>query len=438
MTVGLRGTKGNNRRAGIIGANANAALWAVGNGLVSSTLVVYLALDLGAAGLAISLILAAPRFAGVMRLGVPALIAALGCRKLVCIVSYAASTLVLLLVPAVTLPQLRDSPGAGIALLILAWCIYHLLEYVGGVALWSWLGDIMPRRIRGRLLGRREQWKVGGRTVGMAISFGLAICWRWLLPDAARWQPLALSATAGAALMLAAIVPLICMPAFSHCPSAIPQAPFRSLLKVFRDRRYRRLLLASCWFSAINGITAAAQGMYPLRVLGISYEGILGFRGLMRGGQMLIAPMTGRLVDRFGSRPVMVVSQLIVASSPLFFLLATAEYWWILAGAYISWIAYAGLNVGLDNIKFKLAAEENNAPYLAAYHAISDLANGVATVIGGLFYDILRGGEQDAMRIYAGLFVVGLVGRSLAALFWASLIEPDARHLWERLWRRAE
>ena len=56
-------------------ANANAALWAIGNGLVSMLLVIYLASDLGASGLSLSLILAAPRFAGLLRLGVPALTA---------------------------------------------------------------------------------------------------------------------------------------------------------------------------------------------------------------------------------------------------------------------------------------------------------------------------------------------------------------------------
>ena len=58
-------------------ASANAALWAIGNGLVSTLLVIYLASDLGASGLSLSLILTAPRFAGLLRLGVPALMARL-------------------------------------------------------------------------------------------------------------------------------------------------------------------------------------------------------------------------------------------------------------------------------------------------------------------------------------------------------------------------
>src|SRR3954462_13524911 len=76
-------------------ANANAALWAIGNGLISTLLVIYLASDLGASGLSLSLILAAPRLPGLLRLGVPALVARVRARKAVFIVAYVLSSIVL-------------------------------------------------------------------------------------------------------------------------------------------------------------------------------------------------------------------------------------------------------------------------------------------------------------------------------------------------------
>ena len=45
----------------------------------------------------------------------------------------------------------------------------------------------------------------------------------------------------------------------------------------------------------------------------------------MRTGQLAIAPWVGRMVDRVGNRPIMVVSQLITATGPLFFLLASKD-----------------------------------------------------------------------------------------------------------------
>lgn len=417
-------------------ANANAGLWAVGNGLVSTTLVIYLAADLDARGLEISLILAAPHFAGLLRLGVPAVVARWRRRKTLCIAAYLASTVVLSGVPLVASPGQLGTGDAAMAALVAAWCIYHLLEYVGSVALWSWLGDLTPRQVRGRLLGHRQRWLTIGLMGGLVGSASLALVWQWLLPDARRWEPLALSAAAGAALMALATVPLMMMPAVENSPSARPQAPWRTLGRALVDRSYRRLLVFACWFSLVNGITASAQQMYPIRVLGIRYTGMLSLRCLMRAGQSAIAPAMGSLVDRWGNRPVMIVAQLLVATGPLFFLVATPEHSWLLAGAFVVWIAYAGLNVGLDNIKLKLAPEDNNAPYLAVYQSVGDLGYGLATVAGGALFDRLRAGGADAMALYAKVFIAGWIGRMLAATLLARLVEPGARRLSELAQRR--
>lgn len=410
-------------------ANWNAFLWAIGNGLVSTLLVVYLATELGASGLAISLILAAPRFAGVLRLAVPAVVARLQQRKFACVTAFSASTLALIAIPAVATAGHNSTSAVALTMLVAAWCLYHLLEYAGVVALWSWLGDLMPRRIRGRLLGRREQWQGIGRIVGMTASIGLALLWPHMLPNAPRWQPLALSAIAGAMLMLSAVVPLVRMPAAAQAPSSVPRAPWRSLVRAFVDPAYRRLILFWFWFSIVNGLTSVAQELYPVRVLGVQYYTRMLLQGVMRAGQAAIAPWMGRLIDGYGSRPVMTISQLIAASGLLFFLAATAERWWLIGGAFIAWTAYAGLNVGLDNIKLKLAPADNNAPYLAIFHATGDLANGMATVAGGMFYDQQLLAGTAPLALYAWLFLLGWIGRMLAALLIARLIEPGAYEL---------
>jgi predicted MFS family arabinose efflux permease len=238
--------------------------------------------------------------------------------------------------------------------------------------------------------------------------------------------------------MLLAVLPLFAMPAVQDAPSAVPYAPWGTFLRALVDRQYWRLLLFSCCFSIVNGITAAAQEAYPVRVLEIKYVARQLLQGFMRSGQFVIAPWVGRLVDRYGNRPVLVVSQLITATGPLFFLAATPERPWFVAGAFVVWIAYAGTNVGLDNIKLKLAPSHNNAPYLALYHALSDLANGVAIVGGGVLLDSLldasaEAGSSGAIRLYGRLFLIAWIGRTLMAALLAGLIEPGARRVRELL-----
>jgi Na+/melibiose symporter-like transporter len=405
-------------------------LWAIGNGLVSSLLVIYLATELGAKGLAISFILAAPRFAGLLRLGVPSLIVRLKSRKAVCIGAYVESSVILCLVPLAAVINPSNDRSTAVTVLVVAWCAYHFTEYVGTLALWSWLGDLTPPRIRGRLLARREQWLLGGRIAGLAASAGLAVVWGRVIPGSPRWQPLALSAAIGAVLMLVAVVPLTKMPAVSRAPSATPIAPWRTMFRALLDPAYCRLILYSCFFSIVNGATATAQETFPIRVLDMSYTVRQILQGVLRAGQVALAPLVGRLVDRWGNRPVMFVSQLITATGPLFYLAATPEQTWIAYGAFLVWIAYVGLNIGLDNIKLKLAPADNNAPYLTVYYAICDLANGVAILAGGLLLEMLFvSDESDAMRIFTSVFIVGWIGRTMAAALAATLIEPGAKRV---------
>jgi MFS family permease len=261
------------------------------------------------------------------------------------------------------------------------------------------------------------------------VSAALASAWPWLLPKAPRWQPLALSAAAGAVMMLAAVVPLMMMLGLSQSPSAVPRTPWRALGRAFVDPAYRRLLVFAFWFSIANGISATAQEMYPIRVLDFSYTLRQILQGLMRTGQLTIAPWMGRLVDQWGNRPIMILSQCIVATGPLFFFFAAPEWRWLVAGAYIVWIGYAGLNVGLDTIKLKLAPAENNAPFLAVYYAVADFANGATMIFGGWVLDHIGAKDPAAGPLYAELFLAGFTARVLVIPLLTRLIEPSARRL---------
>ena len=229
--------------------------------------------------------------------------------------------------------------------------------------------------------------------------------------------------------MLLAVTPLLRMPGMEYLPSAVPRMPWRNVVRAMSSRPYRQLVLFSAAFALVNGITQAAQGTFPFRVLKIPYQGTQTILATMRAGQMAIAPTIGRWCDWFGNRPVMILSQLIVATGPLFFLLASRAHWWWFVGAYLVWIAYAGLNVGLDNIKLKLAPEDNNAPYLAAYYTVSDVLYGASIVLAGWTSDRLEDRGFEILHIYTGIFLLGWLGRTLVAALLVPIEEPGAWHV---------
>ena len=315
----------------------NGAVWAIGNGLASTTLIVYLALDLGAerVGLSIGLILAARHVVGLLRMGAPAMIGRIAGRKRFCIGAYLVATLVLLAIPLAAAPGRLPSAAASLWALVALWCVYHLLQYIGTVALWSWMADLVSVRVRGRFLGRRQRWIVAGEAAAM-LAGGLFV-WGWhgLHPDSPRWVAYLIPATLGACSMIAALVPLALIPAAVKSPTVRRGATLRSTLAPFSDNRFLRLLLFGCWFSLSNGLTQSAQFSYPKQVLGIALFAMLAMQTGMRLGQLSVSPWLGRLADRIGNRPVMTACLLLVAQGPLFYFFSTPQARWWIIGAWV-------------------------------------------------------------------------------------------------------
>jgi len=415
----------------------NGAIWAVGNGMASTMLVVYLAMefDVPGFGLGISLILAAPRLAGLLRLVAPALIGRLADRKRFCLVTYLLSCLVLFGLPFAAAPGYLPSPVASLVALVVLWCVYHLLEYLGTVALWSWLADLVPLRIRGRFLGRRQRWMTAGQAVAMVAAGLFSYAWNRTYPPSMRWIGYAIPAGIGVWFMIGSLVPLARIPAVVTGRTVRCGATLRAMAAPFRDPRFLRLLLFGCWFSLSNGLTQLTQSIYPWRVLGIGLFFMLALKTGMRLGQLSISPWMGRLADRLGNRPVMLATLPIVAAGPLFYFLSgPRQPDWLaatcVAGAWVVWIAYAGLNVCLPNLMLKLSPQQSNTPYIATYFAVTGLCLAASTLLGGTLFDrlgdetfILAGGALRLDYCHYN-FLVGWITRTLGLLLLLLVIEP--------------
>src|SRR5687767_10875891 len=101
-------------RRSIACAYANAAVWGVGSGLASVTLVAYFARELNASGFAIAWLLAAPSMAGLLRLFTPLLMGRVESRRRFCITMFLASAAALASLPMLAAPGVFASADRSI------------------------------------------------------------------------------------------------------------------------------------------------------------------------------------------------------------------------------------------------------------------------------------------------------------------------------------
>jgi MFS family permease len=299
------------------------------------------------------------------------------------------------------------------------------------VALWAWLADIANVAIRGRFFGWRERWLVAGQALS-AIAVALFV-WAFadVFPGRSAWIPYAIAGGLGAVCMLGSLVPLAQMPETASKVLRSQQIAWKDLVIPFVDRRFWGLLAFGCWFSFFNGITQSAQHFFPMTVLGISLSLALILQTGMRLGQLGISPRVGQWADRWGNRPVMIVSQLLVAAGLLCFAVATPDHWGWVCGAWILWIAYAGINVCLPHWLLKLSPTQRNVPYIATFYALTGLCYAASTLAGGAIVDRFGTWHGQfagvAWSFFSCFFLAGWLARSLGAILLWFVAEPSKK-----------
>jgi MFS family permease len=468
-------------------------LWSIGNGLTTGTLVNYLAIDLGAKGLGLSLVLASPQIVSVLRVAAPTLIRQFGTAKRTCLLLSLVSYLLIWGLPAVGLPNLLPRPHALWALIALL-AAHQLFEAVASAALWAWFADLIPPAVRGRYIGRRQALQLIVLVPALLASGWFADSWRKHHPEFSRRAPTqSASATTstesnqqllgyaipnaiGAAFLLASLVPLLWMPASDarvvrHLAAAAPRSAVRatSMPEVdhsrgstrwwaaLRDPAFRRLLWYGCWLSLFNGLGQAAQNFYPKAALHLGVLPLDTMRTGMRVGQIGVSVWAGHVADRFGNRPLVVATQSALLAAPAFYLMSTpAEPYW-LAGAWACFAMYAALNVALYSLLIKLAPRGAAAAYIAVYFGVTGAAYAGATVAGGWLFDALNPAVATATEAsqlpppltslrdwlasrgidrYQAIFGVVIAARLIGLVLAARLLEPGARRWWAILVKR--
>jgi hypothetical protein len=412
---------------------ANGMLWAVGNALTSGTLLLYLAMDLGAKGVALSLILAAPALAGVLRLFTPWVIRVAGGIRPACLIPFTASYVLILGQPLFGLPRVAKSPYA-LASLVALVCVHQLLEYVGQACLLAWIGQSVPGRLRGRFFARRQILQLALTIPTLLLAGWFADTWRSQFgtsDQAPRLLGYAIPTAIGVLFLLSSLIPLQRLPTI--LPARVPSAePPTLIMEPLTDVRFRGLLIYGCWVALANGLTQSAQNIYPKAVLGLGVLPMAVFRTTMQIGQMGYSNWAGGFSDRFGNRPVMVLSQALVSLGPVFFLLATPAFPWWALGAWLCWSAFAGLNVGLPSYMLKISRRECHAAYVASYFGITNVVYAICTVCGGVAHDRLAALAQSihpgapTADHFAWQFAAGFVLRALGVVFLVRLMEPGA------------
>lgn len=411
-------------RASLDASVAEGAVAEVFGACAGGTILTGWALHLGASPLVIGVLGALPLAAQVVQLPAAWLTERLGAKRLA-VVAIGASRLVWL--PLVVLPFLHLPTSSGLALLIAMTGAAAIFGVMGNNAWTAWMGELVPGPIRGRFFSRRMVYL---SVSGTLTALGAGVALDTLGPRGWRGETLAALAAVAGAAGVASIILLL----RQHDPGRgdVATAPaWRDVACSLRDRSTRPFLGYLFAWNVAVGLSASFFSLHMLVNLemGFALAAVHGIAVCLV--RIVAAPAWGRVVDRFGGRPALIVCSFGISLVPAIWLLATPERLWPVAlEAIVSGALWSGHGIAGFDLSIGISPRRARPFYLAAFATACGLGFAVASILAGLLAHTLAaplhvlGSSWSYTHV---LFLLSALARLGAAGLALRIAGPPAR-----------
>jgi MFS family permease len=328
--------------------------------------------------------------------------------------------------------------GLAIGVFLVLVFLMHAGQAVGGPAWVNWMADIVPARSRGTYFSRRRQ-------LGTVTAVPTALVVGLVLDHYRLAEPMTVL-TCVACVFLVAMVPgVIDIALFHRVPHEVrtkPSIPLRQLmLKPLRDREF-------LWFGGFVATLVFAVSfmgqfitLFLIQKLNVSNTGTqLMLLAVPMLAQMAVLPMWGRVVDRMGKKPALVIAALG---------LVPVGMGWCLMNSGAIWLGYllsamgAALWVGVETANLDLILEFGSSgddegggtSYVAVNTVILNIAGFLGGISSGIVATWLRDWTWDTgiswlapFSYFEALFFISAMMRLMAVVvFLPHVHEHDAR-----------
>ncbi|MCX7886468.1 MAG: MFS transporter [Verrucomicrobiae bacterium] len=320
---------------------------------------------------------------------------------------------------------------AMIVVVALSWAVGQMI----GPAWVSWMADLVPERIRGRYFSRRSQ---AGQIVGLVTTVLVGV----VLDQAAGRGADALLRAASAALAVAGVSGMIDFLFFLPVIEPLRRQPnpnvrLRQLLvEPLRDGNFRTFLVYTALLTFSLGYINQFVWLYVLDVAAMSNTAANAMLVLVPLVIFMgMYPVWGRLIDRLGRKPVLIVCTLVLSLGAVSWIFVTRERW--LPGFALVTIAtmmWPGVELGNFNVLLGLSTAREDSRQRSAHVAINSTVAAISGIVSGIFGGVVAQRLEHwhgsffglPLTFHGVLFLIAGGLRVVAALWLVRLEDPGA------------
>ena len=381
--------------------------------LTSGVIQTGFAIYLGCSDFIISLLAAIPAFVGLLQLFSSYFAQRYGNRKAIVRYTCAASRLLwlpMLLIPFSMLPHKAWVP-AFLLLTLLSSALINIAN-----PLWTaWISDLVPENHRGRYFGVKNMY---GGIVGMLASVAAGYFLDAVKKHRLLTDPAAFGTLFGISV-LCGIVSFFLGGASPDVPgggtanaedlSSGTRAAIAYYKKPFVDKNFLKIIMFYAGFLVAQSIAGQFFVVNQIKYLRLNYTAFQLLAAVSSLASLAVMPLWGYLADKYGNKPILMISCALVIIPPFQWLLSSPDGipgLWMFDAHHVLHISYDKLNiavlntiagvgwagVGLTQFNMMIgeAPPENRTVYVSAIAAVSGLAGGIAPVAGGALLTLMR------------------------------------------------
>jgi MFS family permease len=290
-----------------------------------------------------------------------------------------------------------------------------ILSGLGGSAWVSWMAALVPGRLRGRYFGLRNS--LASLTTLISVP---------LLGFAVSVWPQGTMQGYGIVLFLGIIAGFISLWYQFFMRDVDPQAPPKKRhqqaatvaaeenISILKNKNFLIFLFYfGSWMFAVN-IGNPFFNLYLLDDLGVSISLVTLYTSLAAAANLGMLLLWGKLADRWGNRPLLLLVGSLVAGLPLLWLFVGTDnlstWAWLPLIHIFSGGTAAAIDLCTGNIQMEIAPTSHPTKYFAVAAAVAGVSGALGATVGGYLVEInYLGGLTGVFALSAAIRIVSLL-----------------------------
>ncbi len=296
-------------------------------------------------------------------------------------------------------------------MLLLIFAVYTIVNNIGHPAWFSWIGDLVDDKYRGRWFSKRNLLNgFIAIVIGISSSFFLDYTKKMgfiMFGFITLFSLAFLTRLTGWKILKKQYEPKI------KLEKGYYFSFWDFLLKNPKDN-FRKFSIYRFWLSLACSISSPLLAVYLLRILGFGYTiyMIIIFAGTIFS--LTVLELWGKFADRYGNYRVLGIASILIPIIPILWILSPNPIYLIFVPALISGISWAGFNLATGNFIYDNVSQQKRSLAVSYFNMLGGFGTFIGAGIGAILIKFLT---IQIIKPIIAIFIFGSLMRMIVVFY---------------------